>query len=333
MRDLKSRADVPGNYYLTGRDGSNAGGPHLPGSAKEGNYYLTGRDGSNSRAEYRVIGRSGDLKARDRPKLFPSATVSVPRSPDQGLIIPMSILWLGRYSLDYWPPVRDVFSMFSVMAAEIMYGKPVAEQIENRVRAGVEELARTQRNPAAGHRTSRQQSGFSALYQEKGRSLRPPGYAGGVHLFPEDVSGAKLRDEVYRLSTEKEVHGILVQLPLPPHIEDPPPGQVGKFEIFDNIAPAKDVDGVSRYSVPELYRAQRRDLMFLPGTAVAVLAMLAFYKIATQGKVAVVVGRNDITAKPLHHILEAGCAMPPPYGVTATRARKTTMLSCGKLTS
>ena len=73
--------------------------------------------------------------------------------------------------------------------------------------------------------------------------------------------------------------------------------------------------------------------MFLPGTAVAVLAMLAFYKIETQGKVAVVVGRNDITAKPLHHIL--GGRMWNATAIWCHRYTRpeTTMLSCGRPTS
>jgi methylenetetrahydrofolate dehydrogenase (NADP+)/methenyltetrahydrofolate cyclohydrolase len=190
------------------------------------------------------------------------------------------------------------------MAAEIMYGKPVADQIESRVRAGVEKFVRAQQNSPRLDIVQVGDSPASLRYvKKKVEACYRLGMQAKLHLFQEDISGASLRDEVYRLSEARDVHGILVQLPLPPHIEEPPPGEVGKFEIFDNIAPAKDVDGVSRYSVPELYRAQRHDMMFLPATALAVLAMLAFYKIGTEGKVAVVVGRNDITAKPLHHIL------------------------------
>jgi len=196
-------------------------------------------------------------------------------------------------------------SILNVVAAEIMYGKPVAEQIESRVHAGVEEFVRVHRVMPRLDIVQVGNSPASLRYvKKKVEACDRLGMRAALHLYPEDVSGAQLRDEVYRLSSDREVHGILVQLPLPPHIEEPPEGEaVGKFEIFDSIAPAKDVDAVSRYSVPELYRAQRREMMFLPCTPVAVLAMLAFYKIGTQGKVAVVVGRNDITAKPLHHLL------------------------------
>jgi 5,10-methylene-tetrahydrofolate dehydrogenase/methenyl tetrahydrofolate cyclohydrolase len=80
-------------------------------------------------------------------------------------------------------------------------------------------------------------------------------------------------------------------------------GDAGKFEIFDAIAAEKDVDGISRHSIPELYRAQQDRLHFLPCTPLAVRRMIAFYGIPTEGRQAVVVGRNDITAKPILHML------------------------------
>ena len=129
------------------------------------------------------------------------------------------------------------FSMFSVMAAEIMYGKPVAERIENRVRAGVEEFVRTQRIIPRLDIVQVGSSPASLRYiKKKVEACDRLGMVAKLRLFEEDVSGAKLRDEVYRLSNDREVHGILVQLPLPPHIEEPPSGAVGKFEIFDHIA-------------------------------------------------------------------------------------------------
>src|SRR6185369_7342061 len=62
-------------------------------------------------------------------------------------------------------------------------------------------------------------------------------------------------------------------------------------------------DGISRGTVPELYRAQAEHMLHLPATALAVRRMLGFYGVETEGEVAVIVGRNDITAKPIHHML------------------------------
>jgi methylenetetrahydrofolate dehydrogenase (NADP+)/methenyltetrahydrofolate cyclohydrolase len=191
------------------------------------------------------------------------------------------------------------------MAAEIMYGALVAEQIESQVRSGTQALARTcQVVPRLDIIQVGRSPASTRYVKKKLEACKHLGMRAELHLFGEEVTGAELRDEVRALSADKAVHGILVQLPLPDSIENPADtSSVDKFEVFDAIAPQKDIDGVSRFSVPELYRAQRHAMSFLPCTPLAVLRMLAFYRIPTQGKVAVVVGRNDITAKPLHHLL------------------------------
>ena len=187
--------------------------------------------------------------------------------------------------------------------AQIMYGKPVADQIEQWVRAEVEHLR-------AGHnivpRLEVVLVGRSAASQryvaKKMESCQRLGMAAHLHTFDDSISAGALRDEVQRLSDDPAVHGILIQLPLPAHIEDPPHG-LNKFDVFDAVRGEQDVDGISRHTVPELYRAQADAILHLPATALAVRRMMAFYGVETEGRVAVVVGRNDITAKPIHHML------------------------------
>jgi methylenetetrahydrofolate dehydrogenase (NADP+)/methenyltetrahydrofolate cyclohydrolase len=187
--------------------------------------------------------------------------------------------------------------------AQIMYGKPVADQIEQWVRAEVEHLR-------AGHnivpRLDVVLVGRSAASQryvaKKMESCQRLGMAAHLHTFDDSISAGALRDEVQRLSDDPAVHGILIQLPLPSHIEDPPHG-LNKFDVFDAVRGEQDVDGISRHTVPELYRAQADAILHLPATALAVRRMMAFYGIETEGRVAVIVGRNDITAKPIHHML------------------------------
>ncbi|HWG48584.1 MAG TPA: bifunctional 5,10-methylenetetrahydrofolate dehydrogenase/5,10-methenyltetrahydrofolate cyclohydrolase [Candidatus Acidoferrales bacterium] len=187
--------------------------------------------------------------------------------------------------------------------AQIMYGKPVADQIEQWVRAEVEHLR-------AGHnivpRLDVVLVGRSAASQryvaKKMESCQRLGMAAHLHTFDDSISAGALRDEVQRLSDDPAIHGILIQLPLPAHIEDPPHG-LNKFDVFDAVRGEQDVDGISRHTVPELYRAQADAILHLPATALAVRRMMAFYGVETEGRVAVVVGRNDITAKPIHHML------------------------------
>jgi len=121
--------------------------------------------------------------------------------------------------------------------------------------------------------------------------------------FAPTISAKDLKEEVSRLSQSPDVHGLLVQLPLPPAIEEHDSIATNKFDIFDAIAAEKDVDGVGRDAVASLYRAQQDRMLFMPGTALAVRRMMAHYGVETEGKLAVVVGRNDITSKPILHML------------------------------
>jgi 5,10-methylene-tetrahydrofolate dehydrogenase/methenyl tetrahydrofolate cyclohydrolase len=187
--------------------------------------------------------------------------------------------------------------------AQIMYGKPVADQIEQSVRAEVDHL-RTAHGVIP--RLDVVLVGRSAASQryvaKKMESCQRLGMVAHLHTCEDSITALELRDQVKRLRDNPAVHGILVQLPLPAHIEEPEHGP-NKFDVFDAMRGEQDVDGISRNTVPELYRAQADAMLHLPATALAVRRMMAYYGIETEGRVAVIVGRNDITAKPIHHML------------------------------
>lgn len=187
--------------------------------------------------------------------------------------------------------------------AQIMYGKPVADEIEQWVRGEVEHLRNNHGIIPRLDVVLVGESPASLRYVgKKIESCRRLGMNGHLHSFDPGITAQELREEVQRLSNDPAIHGILIQLPLPRHIEQPAHG-LNKFDVFDAVRGEKDVDGVSRFTVPELYRAQADAILHLPATALAVRRMMAYYGIETEGRVAVVVGRNDITAKPMHHML------------------------------
>src|SRR5512146_62275 len=185
-----------------------------------------------------------------------------------------------------------------------MYGKPVAEEIQAHLRAEVPEfIAKYKVVPSLAIVQVGYNAASERYIKKKIEACAKLGMNAQLRLFPDDIDADSLKNEVARLSTSPEFHGILVQLPLPRHIEEHESARTNKFDIFDAIGDEKDVDGVGRAAIASLYRARAEKIRFLPAPALAVRRMMAHYGIRTQGKLAVVVGRNDITAKPILHML------------------------------
>jgi 5,10-methylene-tetrahydrofolate dehydrogenase/methenyl tetrahydrofolate cyclohydrolase len=188
--------------------------------------------------------------------------------------------------------------------AVIMLGKPVADSIEAKLRTAVPEyVARHKQLPTLAVVIVGANPASERYVGKKIEACARLGMLAVARSFPTDISADDLVDEVSKLSRSPEFHGVLVQLPLPRHIEEHDAATTNKFDVFDAIAPDKDVDGVGREAVAALYRAQQERFRLMPGTALAVRRMMAFYGVKTEGKQAVVVGRNDITSKPILHML------------------------------
>ncbi len=195
-------------------------------------------------------------------------------------------------------------STTSEPGAVLMLGKPVADAIEARLKAQVTaHVGRGHPAPKLGIVLVGKNAASERYVKKKTESCARLGMRAEVFAFAESISADELRDEVAGLSRSADLHGVLVQLPLPRHIEEHAKPATNKFDVFDAIAAAKDVDGIGRDAAAALYRAQQERMLLMPGTALAVRRMMAFYGVETQGKLAVVVGRNDITSKPIVHML------------------------------
>lgn len=185
-----------------------------------------------------------------------------------------------------------------------MYGKPVAAAIQEQLKTAVPDfIARHKVVPLLAIVQVGKNPASERYIRNKIRACERLGMRATLHAFDDEISADKLKEEVHKLNASPENHGILVQLPLPRHIEEPEGEGTSKFEIFDAISAEKDVDGVGRDAIAGLYRAQQDRMTFLAGTALAVRRMIAYYGVHTEGKQAVVVGRNDITSKPILHML------------------------------
>ena len=110
--------------------------------------------------------------------------------------------------------------------------------------------------------------------------------------MPENVSQDRLLAEIARLNKDDSVHGILVQLPLPAHIDE--------YAVINAIGSDKDVDGFTAQNVGNMYLGQD---CFIPCTPQGCIDLLEFAGVEISGKDAVVIGRSNIVGRPVTQLL------------------------------
>jgi methylenetetrahydrofolate dehydrogenase (NADP+)/methenyltetrahydrofolate cyclohydrolase len=174
------------------------------------------------------------------------------------------------------------------VAATIIDGKALGAKVREEVAVSVAELGRVGLatvlvgDDPASHiyidlkQKAAQQAGMDA------RDLK----------LPTDTSEEQLLATIAELNADDGVDGLLVQLPLPDHIDE--------NRIIEAIAPEKDVDGIHPFNAGCLYLGRPT---LVPGTPLGVMRMLDEYEIALEGARAVVVGRSAIVGKPMAHLL------------------------------
>jgi len=138
-------------------------------------------------------------------------------------------------------------------------------------------------------------NGASETYvASKVKNCEETGFGSSLFRFDENVSEAELLAQIAALNTNENVDGILVQLPLPKHIDD--------AKVIEAIDPKKDVDGFHPSNVGRLVQGLNT---FIPATPYGVLLMLAHFNIETKGKRAVVIGRSNIVGRPMSILLSS----------------------------
>jgi methylenetetrahydrofolate dehydrogenase (NADP+)/methenyltetrahydrofolate cyclohydrolase len=122
----------------------------------------------------------------------------------------------------------------------------------------------------------------------KRKALEEAGMKDRSVLLPESVTQEELLSIISQLNNDESVHGILVQLPLPRHIDEK--------KVTESILPQKDVDGFHPVNVGKLVTGEK---CFIPCTPNGITVLLKKMKIPTEGKNVVVVGRSNIVGKPM----------------------------------
>ncbi|MBL0255935.1 MAG: bifunctional 5,10-methylene-tetrahydrofolate dehydrogenase/5,10-methylene-tetrahydrofolate cyclohydrolase [Chitinophagaceae bacterium] len=136
-------------------------------------------------------------------------------------------------------------------------------------------------------------NGASETYvASKVKSCTDVGFKSTLIRLDEKITETDLLSNIEKLNTAKDVDGILVQLPLPKHINEE--------KIINAINPSKDVDGFHPISMGRLVLGLPG---FVPATPYGIMLLLQHYKIETQGKHAVVIGRSNIVGRPMSILL------------------------------
>lgn len=113
--------------------------------------------------------------------------------------------------------------------------------------------------------------------------------------YPASVTEEELLNKIQELNSDDNITAILVQLPLPEHID--------KYKIIDAISPSKDVDGLTTYNSGKLFAGEKPYVY--PCTPKGILLLLDEYNIEIEGKHAVVLGRSNLVGKPIAQMLLA----------------------------
>jgi len=169
----------------------------------------------------------------------------------------------------------------------IIDGKELASRIEFEIRKEVQLLKERLITPSL----TLVQMGEEKASESYARSIAKEAEKMQIYVehykLPFETSQEELLTSIKMLNTRKDIHGILVELPLPSHIE--------KNKIIDSISPEKDVDGFHPVNMGRLLEGNP---LFIPATAQAILETIKSVSPSIEGKQAVVVGRSNIVGKP-----------------------------------
>lgn len=178
------------------------------------------------------------------------------------------------------------------MGAKIIDGKAVAERIRKEIKSEVEELKNKGITPGLVTILVGENPASVSYVTAKQKTAHELGFYSVQENLPENVSEEELLKLIDKYNKEPQIHGILVQLPLPKHINEK--------KILYAIDPKKDVDGFHPVNVGKMVIGEP---CFIPCTPYGILMLLAETGVSVEGSDVVVVGRSNIVGKPIAILL------------------------------
>jgi methylenetetrahydrofolate dehydrogenase (NADP+)/methenyltetrahydrofolate cyclohydrolase len=178
------------------------------------------------------------------------------------------------------------------MPAILIDGKSLAASVRAALKNRIDALAKNGVRPGLAAILAGDDPASRVYLRNKARACEEAGLHSEIHEFPQDVAEGALLERIAQLNAQRAVHGILLQLPLPRHLD--------ADRILPAISPAKDVDGFHAVNLGALLQGRPG---FVPGTPAGVMRLIEHAGIELAGKQAVIVGRSTIVGKPLALLL------------------------------
>jgi methylenetetrahydrofolate dehydrogenase (NADP+)/methenyltetrahydrofolate cyclohydrolase len=198
------------------------------------------------------------------------------------------------------------------LAAKIISGLEVSAAVKERVKKAVDELKASGVQPCLATVLVGDDPASATYVSSKQKTAKELGIATRDHRLAATFRQHELLELVQLLNADPEVHGILVQLPLPSHIDE--------FAIINAISPLKDVDGLTPYSAGMLQNGMAH---LKPCTPSGIMELLDYYKIDVAGMDAVIINRSNLVGKPLvFMLLERNATVTVCHSKTKDLARR-----------
>ena len=178
------------------------------------------------------------------------------------------------------------------MAARIIDGKAISEQLRDKLREEVAALSERGAKPCLAVIIVGEDPASKVYVRNKERACKQLGMDSILLRLPESTTQEELLGEVRRLNADRAVNGVLVQLPLPAHLDEQ--------SVLREISPEKDVDGFHAVNAGRLMQGERCTVACTPAGC---LDLIRSTGVKIEGAEAVVVGRSNIVGKPMAMLL------------------------------
>jgi len=171
-------------------------------------------------------------------------------------------------------------------------GKVIAQTVKDRVKKATSELKKEGINPCLATVLIGNNPASATYVKNKHKACEEIGIITKDHKLDESVTQQELNNIIDELNADVSVHGILVQLPLPKHLNE--------FITTSRISPIKDVDGLTPHNAGLL---AMKKAVLVACTPSGVMEMFDYHNIKLEGKNIVLINRSNLVGKPLYHLL------------------------------